>query len=557
MKKHLLNTTLQFFLALTITLIVGCEDNNEDNSPKEGRKDYENGYYIGEFNSSGQRHGTGTFYWSDGDKYEGQWSNGSRSGQGTYTWVSGAKYEGQWENGSRSGHGKHTYSNGNVYEGNWKEGTINGQGTFTFKDGSTFSCNWENGTPTDHKSYFLSIYKDNWYYWKDKVGKIDAKDYSSAEDILEKTKYHLDKYSYILDLTDNLEDGFSIGYGISVRYDRNNQLRVSYVVKNGAADLNGVKKGWRITHINGSNVSSMDNINMVAKEGEVCTFTFIDDSVILINDNHSPQQISLTASKYRNSSIIYSTIIQQNQKKIGYLVLRTINSVDENELLTTINSFSGNGINELVLDLRYCAGGNYALTTKLAGYIAPNHVNGKALMKRVWHEERKDRNEEFLIEKNGPLNLSRIFTITSSTTDNTPEYLIHGLSAYMNIIKIGSKSKGEDIYGKSNWRFKENYYHLLVSHILTNGNEETILGGLKPDYNCVDGVEYAWGNINEDCLSASLFYIANSSFPVSDEDPLELRQSMEKNKQIIEPTIRPEAMLMDTNTQWIEAKEPK
>ena len=44
--------------------------------------------------------GTGTFIWSNGDKYEGDWKNGKKHGQGTIFYQDGSKLEGEFKDDS-------------------------------------------------------------------------------------------------------------------------------------------------------------------------------------------------------------------------------------------------------------------------------------------------------------------------------------------------------------------------------------------------------------------------------------------------------------------------
>ena len=44
-------------------------------------------------------HGKGTYTWSDGRKYKGDYVNDKKEGLGTYTWADGRKYQGLWLNG--------------------------------------------------------------------------------------------------------------------------------------------------------------------------------------------------------------------------------------------------------------------------------------------------------------------------------------------------------------------------------------------------------------------------------------------------------------------------
>ena len=54
--------------------------------------------------------GKGTFIWSDGGWYEGQWKNGKRHGKGTMSFSKDHKYVGQWENDKRHGKGVSTHN---------------------------------------------------------------------------------------------------------------------------------------------------------------------------------------------------------------------------------------------------------------------------------------------------------------------------------------------------------------------------------------------------------------------------------------------------------------
>lgn len=51
--------------------------------------------------------------------------NGEREGQGTYLWSSGEKYVGQWKAGKRSGKGTLFDKDNNIsYEGLWEDDKI-------------------------------------------------------------------------------------------------------------------------------------------------------------------------------------------------------------------------------------------------------------------------------------------------------------------------------------------------------------------------------------------------------------------------------------------------
>ncbi|MDP7260959.1 MAG: hypothetical protein QGI80_03250 [archaeon] len=70
--------------------------------------------------------GQGTYTWSNGNKYVGEWKGDNMHGQGTYTWPNGDKYVGVWKDGRETG-GWYYWADGSKKwsyrdsAGNWNE----------------------------------------------------------------------------------------------------------------------------------------------------------------------------------------------------------------------------------------------------------------------------------------------------------------------------------------------------------------------------------------------------------------------------------------------------
>lgn len=97
--------------------------------------------------------GEGTYTWSDGRKYVGEWLDGKMHGQGTYTRPDGSVYVGEWKNGECHGQGTYTTPDGSEYVGEWKESWKHGQGTYTKSDGSEYVGEWKNGMAHGQGTY--------------------------------------------------------------------------------------------------------------------------------------------------------------------------------------------------------------------------------------------------------------------------------------------------------------------------------------------------------------------------------------------------------------------
>ena len=105
----------------------------------------------------GSRTGTGTFTWTDGSVYTGDYVNGDRHGTGTLTWGigpwEGDVYTGDWVDGSRTGTGTYTSTDGSVYTGEFVDGVQHGIGTYMWSDGMSYTGGWQDWTPTGTTPY--------------------------------------------------------------------------------------------------------------------------------------------------------------------------------------------------------------------------------------------------------------------------------------------------------------------------------------------------------------------------------------------------------------------
>lgn len=69
---------------------------SKPNEEEEWEKDYINipqpNEYKGKRNWKNQRHGYGTYFYDNGDVYEGEWAEDEKHGSGTYNFASGKVY---------------------------------------------------------------------------------------------------------------------------------------------------------------------------------------------------------------------------------------------------------------------------------------------------------------------------------------------------------------------------------------------------------------------------------------------------------------------------------
>ena len=151
-----------------------------------GTKSYQDGSrYTGAFKDR-QPHGKGTFYYPNGDKYEGQFRQGIPHGRGELQHASGQVQKGYWLDGEfvgqkakarkgciagncEDGSGTYIFSDGNKYIGNFQKGLPHGKGTVFYQDGRRYEGEMANGYLNGYGTLFTKTGRQISGYWKDGV----------------------------------------------------------------------------------------------------------------------------------------------------------------------------------------------------------------------------------------------------------------------------------------------------------------------------------------------------------------------------------------------------
>ena len=111
---------------------------------KEKTSDYS---YEGEFLNDVKNGKGKIFYNTNGDFYEGDFSNGQITGKGFYVWKNKHTYFGDFLGGKMHGKGIYKWSDGNEYEGEYINNIKEGEGVFKWKDGRIYKGTFVNGRP--------------------------------------------------------------------------------------------------------------------------------------------------------------------------------------------------------------------------------------------------------------------------------------------------------------------------------------------------------------------------------------------------------------------------
>ena len=88
----------------------------------------------------------GTFTFTSGNEYVGEWKDDKRHGHGASTFVDGGQHVGEYKDGKPNGHGTYTWADGDQYVGEYKDGMPHGQGAYTWADGDKYVGEYKDGS---------------------------------------------------------------------------------------------------------------------------------------------------------------------------------------------------------------------------------------------------------------------------------------------------------------------------------------------------------------------------------------------------------------------------
>ncbi|MDB5221631.1 MAG: hypothetical protein JWN83_298 [Chitinophagaceae bacterium] len=321
----------------------------------------------------------------------------------------------------------------------------------------------------------------------------------------------------------NVSTGISGDFGISVFFFNSptvtTDLRVKYVESESPAGKAGVKRGWRITQINGStNINAADQTSLNAVVAAV--FNSTSTSFTFLKPDGSSVNLTLNAANYQTHPVMADSTYTIGAKKIGYMVLNSFlgdQPAITNELTRVFNRFATDGVNDVVIDLRYNGGGYVSLAETLSNFLAPSSATGNLMMKQQYNDKYTQYNVTTNFNKRGSVSLPRVFFIVSSSTASASELVINSLTPFMDVKLIGRNNT----YGKPVGFFAipvGSWFIFPVSFKTVNKDGKSdYYNGFTPDAIVADGLDKNWGDITETSLASAIKYITTGAFRLGSE----------------------------------------
>lgn len=251
--------------------------------------------------------------------------------------------------------------------------------------------------------------------------------------------------------------GISVFFLQTANSGSNGDLYIRYVDAGSSAQKEGIGRGDQIISIN--NDANLDYDYQKAKNFTPL-INYLNSNTINIKvrkpDGRLLEKTIVYKSLAYDNPILAHDVIQENGKKVGYLLFNSFDNLKQNGILTQFNidlqsifsRFEREGINDLVVDLRYNGGGDVETAEHLANRIAPSSETGKLMLTYKLNKMLTDmgwlnEQEDFApvkFRKIGSLNLSKVYFLVSPNTASASELLINVLKPALPTFTIGTYS---------------------------------------------------------------------------------------------------------------------
>lgn len=345
--------------------------------------------------------------------------------------------------------------------------------------------------------------------------------YADAEALFNDLQTEDDPYSFFIDDYEEYEqrqDGIYAALGFNYGYILLNDNEtivgyVQYIVPGSPADDAGLNRGDLFTKVDGTSL----NINnyrglLSSNSSHTLTLAKIEDNTIV----ETGETVTVESERVEENPIFLSSVIDTSNTQIGYLMYNAFRANSHESLNQVFGNFESQGVDELVLDLRYNGGGAVITSQVLASMISGldnsnvfasftyNQKQAQYNNKDYFLEAVPLQNEEGEFEQNSegefvntiPLNtlgLNRVYILTSTGTASASEALINSLKPFIEVVLIGNTTEGKDVGSitlydaEPNYTNKENInpnHKKAIQPIVVairNANDQRYPNGFEPD----------------------------------------------------------------------------
>lgn len=351
---------------------------------------------------------------------------------------------------------------------------------------------------------------DDYYLFYDQLPVVDSGQYEGAEDFIRALRVApYDRYSYVTDESTNVaffEEGERFGFGMRIERSDDQRLYFSLIEPLSPLGATDAERGDELLAINGVTPDGFTSEFIAQALGE-------GDEVVDVRftlqkpNNAEPYEVTVTKSTYDVQTVLDAKVLNHNNHQVGYLNFLSFLETSEKELNDAFADFKDNDIDELVLDLRFNGGGRISVAEQIGSLIAGTSVNNTTFTDFRFNDKYANQNTQYpFFERNGALNLPRVYVLTSANTCSASELVINSLRPFIDVVTIGDTTCGKP-YGTVSNNYCGKSMNALEVEFRNAANVGGYFDGLAADCPMTEDLAQTMGQPNENLLAAALHHV--------------------------------------------------
>lgn len=358
---------------------------------------------------------------------------------------------------------------------------------------------------------------NQYYFWYKLMPVVVKENYKNPYDLLDAMEYKtLDRWSFAqtYDQFQAQNQGSFVGHGISMALDPANQVRIAQIYNNSPLYSLGVRRGWIVKKLNGTDLAPIFIANNGAAYNQLIgpSQANVTNTFLFQTPGGKDSTIVSTKTTFTLNTVLLSDTLHLKSGITGHLVFDEFIPPSNQELQNAFAFFSQNNVTDLIVDLRYNGGGDLSVLTNMASYIAGAARFNSPFLKLTFNDKNIAHNDIYNFNTVPyPLNLTKLIVITTRGTASASEDFINGLKPFLNVRCFGDTTNGKPV-GMIGIQYKTDYMFWPISFALVNSADQgDFYNGIAPEKYVPDDFTHDWNDRNEACLKESIFYLEHGN----------------------------------------------
>ncbi len=324
-------------------------------------------------------------------------------------------------------------------------------------------------------------------------------------------------------------EGQSLGYGLAVNgleavAERAMRLFVRYVeplspAARSTALPGGLRRGDEIVRINNTPVTTLIAANDFSALSPATAGSLLR---LEVRRGDGPVVAATLAAAVFPLTPVQAgqVVLSPGGRRLGYVFVKDM--IDEVQtrsptLGSVISGFQAQGIQDLVLDLRYNGGGLVSMGATVASFASGSARAGQLYARLLHNDKQSARNRDFALGNPGNWpGLPRVYVLTGPRTCSASEQVINGLSGVgVDVVAIGDVTCGKPVGfvpADDGWGTT---YSIVNFEAVNARNEGRYFDGLWPTCAVAEDVARPIGALDDPLLVAAAFHADGGSCPAA------------------------------------------